>query len=536
MPDKTPQSMQPPSAQQIPHRFEHHGITMHDPWHWLKDPAYPTVEDPQVLAYLNAENAYYEAQMAPLATLRETLFEEMKARRPAAERSVPWRDEGRWYLWRYEAGADYRTWLWAPLAQDGAEPAPDAFQILLDERKLAKDTEYFQLGALEVSADHQLLAYSTDRSGAERYQLHVVRIESGAAVLEPIEQATGSPIFSSDARYLFYQVVNEEWRPHRVMRVDLDSGTHTLVYEEQDPAYFVSLSLTQSRDFLVISSGDHVTSEVRLLPRAQPEADLQLIAARRAGHEYEVEHKGATLLLRSNRDHRNFALYEAPLEAPAEANWKTLLAGSDERYLTGFACFETLTVLEERLAGLDQIRIWPDGQAPYALDFPEPTYAASLGTNAEFRIDRLRIDYESMVTPDTVYDYDLASGRLITRQVREIPTGYDPAAYVSERLTVTARDGVQVPVSLVYHRDTPPAADRPVYLYGYGAYGTAIPPGFSTTRLSLLDRGVTFAIAHIRGGDDLGYHWYEAGKLDARTNTFNDFVDVARDLIERGYS
>ncbi len=534
--DDRPNPLRPPVAPRIPHTFEHHGITVSDPYHWLKDTGYPTVDDPQILAYLQAENAYYEARMAPLQTLRNTLFEEMKARRPEAERTVPWRDDGRWYLWRYEEGADYRTWLWAPAPADGAEPPLDEFEILLDERQLAEDAEYFRLGAIEVSPDHQLLAFSTDHSGAERYQLQIVRIDSGEAVVDPIEQTTGTPVFSSDGRYLFYQQVNEEWRPYRVMRVDLKSGDHALVYEETDPAYFVSLSLTQSQAFLIISSGDHVTSEVRLLPRTAPLATPQLIAPRRAGHDYEVEHRGELLILRSNREHSNFALYRTPVATPAEANWETLLPGSDERYLTGFACFESLTVLEERVAGLDQIRLWPDGKAPYAIDFPEATYAVSLGMNAEFRIDHLRLDYESMTTPDTVFDYDLARDQLITRQVRTIPTGYDGTDYVSERLSIPARDGVRVPVSLVYHRDHPPTPERPLYLYGYGAYGTAIPPGFSTTRLSLLDRGITFAIAHIRGGDDLGYHWYEAGKLDRRTNTFNDFVDVARGLIEREYS
>ena len=526
-----------PVAPRIAHSFEYHGVRVSAPYHWLKDQGYPTVDDPEVLAYLNAENAYYGEAMATLEDLSEVLFQEMRARRPEAEQSVPWREGAYWYQWRFEEGAQYRSWLWAPSDPATGEPSADAYRVLLDEAKLAEGHEFFRLGGLELSPDHRLLAYSDDTTGGERYRLHLVDSNTGEPRHPPIEQTIGSPVFSADGRYLFYRVVNSEWRPHRVMRLDLSSGAQEVVFEESDASYFVGLDSTQSDAFIVISSGDHITSELYLLARSEPLAELQLISPRRPGHEYDLEHRGDRLIIRSNRDHQNFALYEAPLAQPTEDHWQALVPGSDARYLTGFAVFAMHTVLEERVGGLDQIRVWPGGAtAPYAIDFPEASYAAGIGTNAEFELEQLRIGYESMVTPGTVFDFDLAERTLRTRKVREIPSGYTADDYRTERLNVQVRDGELVPVSLVYHRDMPPAPDRPLYLYGYGAYGSAISPGFNPTRLSLLDRGVSFAIAHIRGGDDLGYAWYQAGKLKQRTNTFNDFVDVGADLMERGYS
>lgn len=521
-----------PVAKRIEHSVSHHGVRIDDPYAWLKDQRYPTVDDPAILAHLNAENAWFEQHMAPLQPLVEALFTEIKGRRPEADASVPWRDHGRWYQWRFHAGAQYRSWYWAE------EDSDAAYTVLLDERDLASGHDYFRLGGLEVSPDHRLLAYSTDTSGAERFTLSVTDLTNGTELLSGVTDTAGDVVFSADSRWLFYRLVNAEWRPFQVLRLDLENPSQppVVVYEEADPAFFVGMEVTQSDAYLIVGAADHVTSESYLLPLTEPTASPQLICARRTGHEYDVEHRGDRLLIRSNRDHKNYGLYEAPIDSPAEVNWHTCIPGSDTVYLTGHVAFEDRTVLTERVEGLDQIRVLELDGSSHRIEFPEASYAAGLGVNAEFAIDKLRLHYESMVTPNTVYDYQLADRTLHTRKVAQIPTGYRAADYRTERIQIGARDGAVVPASVVYHKDHPPGPERALYLYGYGAYGIAIEPGFSATRLSLLDRGVSFVIAHIRGGDDLGYGWYEAGKLAQRTNTFNDFIDVARDLIAREYT
>ncbi|MFK7912315.1 MAG: S9 family peptidase [Pseudomonadales bacterium] len=521
-----------PVAERTMRSSTHHGITIDDPYGWLKDDGYPTVDDPEVLAYLQAENAWYEQHMAPLQPLVDTLFAEIKGRQPEEDAAVPWLENGYWYQWRFNRGAQYRTWYWAPASD------PDNFSVLLDEQELAEGHDYFRLGGLEVSPDHRLLAYSTDTNGSERYTMVVQDLASGTQLVSAIADTAGEPIFSADSQQLFYRLVNADWRPYQVLRQDLTetSNAPQVVFEESDPSFFVGMEVTQSDDYLIVSSADHVTSESWLLPLATADGPLTLVSPRRAGHEYDIEHRGELLLIRSNRAHKNFGLYEAPLAAPEESNWREVIAGSDTTYLTGHVAFSTLTVLTERVNGLDQIQVLATDGTSHHIEFPEASYAAGLGTNAEFDIAALRVHYESMVTPDTVYDYDLQTRTLVTRKVTQIPSGYSQDNYRTERLELTVRDGVSVPVSLVYHKDSPPSSTRPLYLYGYGAYGIAIEPGFSSSRLSLLDRGVSFAIAHIRGGDDLGYGWYEAGKLQQRTNTFNDFVDVAEALIARDYT
>ena len=528
----TTEQQQPPVAKPARRVANHHGVATEDLYAWLKDDDYPSVNDPEILAYLNAENAWFDRHMKPLKPLVNVLFDEVKGRQPEQDAAVPWLENGYWYQWRFNRDAQYRSWYWAPASD------PDNFSLLLDEQALAADYDYFRLGGLEVSPDHRLLAYSTDTNGSERYTMMVKDLATGTERIAAIDNTAGAPVFSADSRWLFYSLVNAEWRPFQVLRKDLQAPEQQpqLVFEESDPSFFVGMSVTQSDEYLVIGSADHVTSESYLLPLATPEAELTLVSARRAGHEYDIEHRGSHLLIRSNRDHKNFGLYEVPVTTPAEDHCRMVIPGSERVYLTGHVAFKLKTVLTERVDGLDQIRIMDLDGTSHAIAFGEASYAAGLSTNAEFDATTVRIEYESMVTPSTIYDYDPATRTLIERKVADIPSGYAAHAYRTERLSVPARDGVAIPVSIVYHKDFPPGPNRPLYLYGYGAYGIAIEPGFSSKRLSLLDRGVSFAIAHIRGGDDLGYHWYESGKLQHRTNTFNDFVDVARDLIDREYT
>jgi oligopeptidase B len=522
----------PPIAPPKPHSREIHGITIEDPWHWLRDPAYPEVQDSEILAYLNAENAYFESFIAPHKPLVDTLFEEIKARRELTEESVPFPD-GEWmYQWAYEADAQYRVWRRWPKHQ------PDQTGVILSEPELAAGHSYFTLGGLSISPNGRYMAWAQDTDGSERYHVYVKDLVTGVVLSDHLQNTAGAPVWANDDATLFYLRLSDQWRPYQVIRHRLGTSTNddVLVYEESDPSFFVGVGKTQSEAYIVISSGDHVTSEQRLLPAGTPDAEPRLISARRHGHEYDVDHHGDWLYIHTNDRHKNFRVARAPVDAPGEENWERVIDGSDRHYLCEIACFRDFMVVEERIDGLDQVRIHSYDGSEHRVEFPESTYHAGLGTNMEYSVDQLRIGYTSMVTPQTVYDYDVARRELIVRKVQEIPSGYDASRYVTERLMVPARDGEQVPVSIVYRRDLVKDGTAPLYLYGYGAYGNAIAPGFSSTRLSLLDRGFAFAIAHLRGGDDLGYGWYEAGKRFARWNTFNDFIDTARYLIDERWT
>ena len=529
----------PPVAGGRPHTSTNHGTTIEDSWHWLRDTGYPTVEDADVLAYLVAENEYFEAMMGPHQGLIDTLFEEIKARQQPDLSSVPWRRGDWFYQWSYEEGSQYRVWSRWPSSDENARERPtDNTQAILDEPALAKDSEYFRLGSMSVSNAGSLLAYSVDTDGSERFKMVVKDLHTGEMLGEEIQGTIGNAVWAVDDASFFYTVVDDNWRPWQVRRHRLGVPVEqdSVVYEETDPGFFVGLSITTSREYIIIGSGDHVTSEVRLVPTSEPSATPILVAARRTGHEYSVDHQGDRFVIRTNDTHKNTRLATAPADALGESSWIPLVDASDSHYITGFKAFEDFIAVEERIEGLEHIRLIDrDGGSAY-IPFPESTYTVHIETNLEFQADALRLEYTSMVTPSTVFDYHVGADELEVRKVQQIPSGYDSEGYVTERIMAVARDGAQVPVSMVRRKDTPIDGGAPVYLYGYGAYGLAIPPSFSTTRLSLLDRGFIFAIAHIRGGDDLGYHWYEAGKLDQRTNTFNDFVDVAYHLVEMGYA
>jgi oligopeptidase B len=530
----------PPIAERIPHHYTRHGITVEDPYAWLKDPGYPNVTDQRVLEYLRAENAYFEACMNPHQALVNALYDELKSRQPQQDSSVPYRKDGYWYQWRFDHGAQYRTWLRARVA-DPSSPPPEtdaAWRVILDEPALAEEHNYFVLGGLSVSPDGRYLAWNADTNGSERFLLHVKDLEHDELIDEPVPDTLASPVWSSDGRHFFYVAVNDQWRPYQVRlhKLGTPRDDDPVVYEEPDESFFVGIDQTTSEAYVVISSGDHVTSEIRYLPADDPYAEPRLISPRRTGHEYSMDHGEGWFYFMSNAEHKNFALLRAPEPTPEEALWETLMAGSDEQYLKWFARFRGRLVVGERIDGLEQVRIIEDDGDDYLLEFPEPTHTVSPGANAEYAADTLRVHYQSMVMPETVYDFHYADRRLEARKTQRIPTGYDATRYVTERVTAIARDGARVPVSIVYRNDLPRDGTAPLYLYGYGAYGMATMPGFSANRLSLLDRGFAFAIAHIRGGDELGYAWYEDGKLDKRTNTFNDFVDVARFLIDRRYT
>ncbi|MBY0285387.1 MAG: S9 family peptidase [Sphingomonas sp.] len=521
----------PPIAPLRPHSFTAHGQTIDDPYAWLKDPGYPEVTDKDVLGYLEAENAYFEGVMAPLKPLTDRLYEEMKSRIKEDDSSVPQKD-GDWLYWTaFETGGQYRKWWRKPVA--GGDD-----QLILDEPALAEGKEYFRLGALAVSNDGRLLAYAIDDNGSERFTVRVKDLTTGEHFPDVIPGMLSEIVWVADDSGFLYGLANEQWRTDnaRLHRLGTDPESDIELFKEADEGFRVGVSETSDRAWLVIATGDHVTSEVWLLPANDPLAPLKLVSARVPEREYDVDAREGTLFIHTNDTHPNFRLCTASIDAPDV--WEERIAASPHFYMTGISCFKNFLIVDGREDGLDQIEIhaYDPGVAPHRIVFPEASYDAGLGDNPEFDMSVLRLGYESMVTPGTVYDYDVASGAMTVLKVQEIPSGYDAANYATDRLKITARDGTQVPVSIVYPKDFPKDGSRPLFLYAYGAYGYAIPPGFSTGRLSLLDRGFAYAIAHIRGGDDLGQQWYLDGKLEKRTNTFNDFVDVAKALVEQGWT
>jgi oligopeptidase B len=519
----------PPKAVKKPSSVTHHGITVTDDYAWLRDPGYPEVKDAEVLAHLQAENAWFEARMAGQRGRIDALSKEMRARIKEADKSVPQKDGDYLYWIEFEEGAEYKKWWRRPVAG-----GPD--ELILDEVALAAGHEYFRLGAIAVSNNGKLLTWSVDDNGSERFTARIKVIATGEVLPDEIPGTLSSLIWVAGDTGLVYSLANEQWRTDnaRLHWLGQPIASDVELYHEDDEGFRVGCSLSANEEWLIIGTSDHETSEVRLVPAADPLAKPMLVKPRQTGVEYDVDLRGETLFIHANDTHENFRLATAPLSSPGE--WTTLIAGTDEFYLTGFDLFRDFYVTEGRVRGLDRIevRYYEDPSRVEPIEFPEASFSAGLGDNPEWAVTTLRLSYESMVSPASVLDYDVASRKLTTLKIQEIPSGYDASLYATERLEIAARDGTKIPVSVVYRKDRKPGGS--LHLYGYGAYGISIDPGFSTTRLSLVNRGFAYAIAHIRGGDDLGRAWYKAGKLERRTNTFNDFVDVAKGLIERGFT
>jgi oligopeptidase B len=523
--------MNAPVASQRPHTFTHHGITLEDPWYWLRDPGYPKVKNKEILSYLKEENRYFEAHMKAQQPLVDTLFREMKGRIQEDDSTVPQKD-GEWLYWStFEKGQQYRRHYRKPAA--GGED-----QLILDQNELAKGRDYFQLSEIVISPNGKLMAYAYDGDGSERFEVHFRDLISGKDLPDVIEDTLSSLAWSADSQGLVFGLANENWRTDsiRYHRLGDDPEKAKVLYQEPDIGFIVDVDLSAQEDWIIIEAGDQVTNESRLIPAADPTAQPILVSARQVGREYSIDLRDGTLFILTNDDHVNFRIATATLEKPSD--WKTLIPGSDRHYLTDVGLFKDFFVTEGRIDGLDQIQIhrYDSPLQPEPIIFPESSYTTELSSNPEFDTPSLRIEYESMVTPETVFDYHVSEKRLEKLKVQTIPSGYDASLYQTERIRITARDGVQVPVSILMKKGFKMDGSQPLHLYAYGAYGLATPPDFAANRLSLVDRGFVYAIAHVRGGDDLGYQWYLDGKLQKRTNTFNDFVDAAKGLIEKGYT
>jgi oligopeptidase B len=528
--DKPADIPTPPIAEQRPYSYDRHGVTIEDPWHWLRDPKYPQVEDADVLAYLHAENDYFQGWAKQHQGLIDQLFEEMKGRIKEDDSSVPIRDGEFRYWWAFKPGAQYKTWYRKP-ARGGDD------QVIFDEPVEAEGKDYYRLGAFEVSPDGKLLAVLVDDNGSERFELRIRDLATGKDVETVTRVGIGQPVWTSDSAGIVFTEVNDNWRSYRAQyhRLGNAPGAAVTLYEETEELGFsVGVSRSHDRSLIFVSTGNNATSEVRFVSAADPSQPLTLISARKQNREYHVDAAHGKLWIHTNDDHVNFRLAEADLAAPEE--WRTVIPGSDRVYLTGLTAYRDHLALSSRVDGLDQLilRTYAGEETP--IPFKEASYAAFFHGNPEFAPDSYRLGYSSMVTPMTTYDYHPDTGELEVRKVQEIPSGYDASQYSTERPMIAARDGAKVPVSIVYKKGFEKNGQGKLFLYAYGAYGTAIPPIFNSNRISLLDRGWACAIAHIRGGDDLGHQWFLDGKLAKRTNTFNDFVDVAKGLVEAKFT
>jgi oligopeptidase B len=507
-----------------------------DDYAWLRDK-----ESPEVTAYLEAENAYAEAEMAPLADLREELYQEMLSHVKQTDVSVAFRDGGWWYYTRTEEGMQYP--IHCRKRGGAAGPEVDAAEeVVIDGNALAEKFAFFAIGDTDISDDGRWLAYSTDTTGFRQYTLHIKNLESGETLPGTAERV-GSLSWAADNRTLFYSVEDEQQkRQHQIWRHELGSphSEDVLVYQEDDERFNVGTGRTRDGKFLVLETASHTTTECRVLQADDPKGEWKLISAREDEHEYSMDHRDGMWLIRTNDRGRNFRLVAAPEATPGREHWSEMIAHRDDVMLEEIELFQSFFVACEREDGLPRLRMWrftgegPNAERAGEIEFPEPAYSAHGHVNRIFDTTTFRYAYQSLITPSSVYEYDVVSRTSTLLKQLEVPGGFDRTLYASERIHARAEDGSEIPVSIVYRKDTR-TNSNPLYVYGYGSYGYSLPLGFSSNRLSLLDRGVVMAYAHIRGGGDLGTPWHDAGKMLNKRNTFSDFIRVVEHLTAEGY-
>jgi oligopeptidase B len=536
----------PPRAKKIEHQTSLHEITRSDPYHWLRDDNWqrvmrePETLEPAIREHLERENAYTEHALASTAELRKTLFEELKGRIKEDESSVPAKDGPFDYYVRYELGSQHPRYCRRPTrgriqGVGSSAPSPDE-QVLFDADAASKAHAYFSVGSVAHSKSHLLLAHAVDTKGSEYYDIGFRALDTGAILPDSIQNTSGAVAFADDST-VFYTAVDDNHRPSKVYRHRLGTSQaeDVLVYEEPDPGFFVGVDTTEDNAHIVITSHDHVTSEQRLISTRSPLDPPRLIAERRPGVEYGVSAFGQRLLILTNDGARDFKLVEAPLDDTDPARWRDVVPHRPGCLIVAVTTFAGHVVRLEREAGLPRIvvRSRDDGRE-HVIAFDEQAYALGLSPGYEYDTSVLRFSYSSLTTPQQTFDYDMITHERVLVDQREIPSGHDPRRYRTARVFAPSHDGELVPVSLLWHESTAPAS-APLYLYGYGSYGHTVPAAFSSNTLSVVNRGFVYAIAHVRGGKDKGYAWYENGKLMRKKNTFLDFVASAEHLCKSGY-
>jgi oligopeptidase B len=520
-----PDAARPPVAKKIPRVMTLHGDTRIDNYFWLREKT-----NPEVIRYLEAENAYTDAVMKPTLAFQETLYQEMVGRLKQTDQDAPYRRGDWWYYSRTERGQQYPI----QCRKGGNLQAPE--EVLLDLNELAKGEKFFSLGSFVVSDDQNLLAYTTDVTGFRVYNLFIKDLTTGKLLPDRITKVD-DVVWAADNKTLFYVTEDAAKRPYQLYRHGLGNPKDELVYEEKDELYRLSARRSRDKAYLIATSASSNTTEVRYLPSDQAAAEPHLVLPREVEHQYFVEHRDGRFFIRTNKDATNYRLVTAQAADPRPRNWKELIPHRPDVLLEDVQVFAHHCVVGEREAGLQKRRVIDlKTDQVHNIEFPEPVYAVSPDINPEFQTARFRYRYQSLVTPDSVFEYDMDSRKSKLLKQTEVRGGYDPSRYTSERIFATAADGTRVPISLVYQKGTRRDGSHPLLLYGYGSYGASIRVTFHAARLSLLKRGVIYAMAHIRGGREMGESWYLQGKLMNKRNTFTDFLAAADYLVERKYT
>jgi oligopeptidase B len=521
----------PPVSKKIPQELTVHGHTRIDPYYWLNDRT-----NPEVIDYLNQENEYLKEQLRHTEEFQERLFKEMKGRIKEEDESVPYLKNGYFYYTKFIKGGEYPIFC----RKKGSMSAVE--EILLDINVLAQDQEYMNVGSIEVAPNQQLLAFSQDHVGRRIYDIRFRNLLTGEFLEDRIYAVTGNIVWANDNQTLFYSRQDPATlRSFQIYRHILGSKQEddVLVFQEDDDTFTVHVSKSKSRQYIFITSQSTVSTESRMIAADNPQGEMILIQERVRDLEYTVEHyKDELLILTNDKNASNFKLVKTPIHGPCKDNWTDLIPHREEVLLEGFEVFKEFLVLEERFKGLNriQIRSWNDASSHY-IDFDDPAYSAWIGHNPEFDSEVLRFGYNSLTTPASTFDYNMKTRERVLLKQQEIVGGYDPTEYNSERIWATAEDGTQIPISLVYKKSLfSKDGTNPLLQYAYGSYGYSTDPIFSPSRLSLLDRGFVFAIAHIRGGQEMGRHWYDNGKMLKKINTFTDFIACSKHLVHEQYT
>ncbi len=518
--------VEPPVAKRADHREVRHGATVVDQYYWLREKS-----NPEVIQYLEAENAYTAAMTKDVQPFADALYKEMLGRIKQTDLSVPVRRGNYLYYSRTEEGKQYQI----QCRRKGNMEAPE--EVLLDLNELAKGHTFLGLGAFHVSDDENLLAYTTDTTGFRQYTLHVKDLRSGATLPDAAARVT-SVAWASDNRTIFFTTEDEVTkRSDHLFRHTLGAAQSEPVYEEKDQLFQIGVGRTKDKLYVVLEIGSTDTTEARYLLASQPQSELHVFLPREKKHKYDIEHREGLFYIRTNRNAKNYQIMTAPDNAPEPANWKPFIAHQPDVLVQGIDLFRNFAVVLEKHEALNRIRVHDFHTGEWhSITFPEPVYSAFPGGTPEYDSRTFRYTYTSMVTPQSVYDYDMETrrGTLLKRQ--EVLGGYDPSLYVSERLWAPARDGVRIPLSVVYRKGFKRDGKSPLFLYGYGSYGIGMPASFSSNRLSLMDRGMAYVIAHIRGGDDMGETWHDDGMLMKKKNTFLDFIDSAEYLVKEKWT